>query len=1621
MDAELTDPLGRLSPLYDLGTEMTIRPRGGGTGSNIKDSDIAETLANRPNLFGATQEQAIDDAVKTARGIRAYHSSPHDFEKFDASKIGTGEGHQTYGHGLYFAENPKVSGQGGRYWDEFLYRMESGPERIAALALQANKFDRDKAISHLEKESNYHADQGTPKKYGYNPNFEENSRFNAEIYKEAAEHLLSGKLAGPRTYEVNINAHPEHFLDWDKPFDDQSTYIKQVLTKFIGEGKIQPAIMNLKGENIHAHIKSKIGGTPEEASKFLSENNIKGIKYLDSASRTKGKGTSNYVVFDPNDIEIMRRYARGGDVRQHFVEGGPVDDMRKAIDLAKSMYTPKPDEPFTQGHLLPIKKYESGRLEFDPTAGVLGQVSELGSGIKNLMTGNTPVFEINDQGETVPNQQAIGTALNVAGNIIGGGIPASALERSGGMMLGTSGSRMVPEAAAVELAKRELSPVGLYSHGAEAARSIPQAKGAAEQMVGMLRKQPGVSENELINAGILTPEGQLHPDFASRGTISREDLSSHLQSSMPQVEETILGGRQPYDAKRLEQLQNEYALLKEHPIDAPSFGEDKYNEMIRLMNIRDQSSTSSLYRAADEAMFTAQRAQRRGDHVTAEKYFREHELLNTRAEKLDLEGHGMENPAKYFEYTLPGGENYREVLLKLPFKLKERISPDEIIAKWEQIAQAKYQQSYASLPIHLRNEIAQESGLNKQTNWPDNAFKTPHWNDPNVLAHIRMADRTGPNGEKILHVEEVQSDWGQKGKKEGFWSEEKQAQKDAANEELKNMNKELRDRYKDMLINQFNYDERTAHARAAQNSPRGMADMFGIQEIYDDAVNRASMQTGLPSAPYVTSTQGWTDLALKRILKEAAEGGYDKVVWTPGAEQVGRYDLSKSLSKIAYNPDTGYFQALDLNGKPAINQKIETSKLPDLVGKETAEKLLSQKPNNLGVHQLETSDLTIGGEGMKEYYDKILPNRLQSVAKKHDKNAKVGYTDVMLPPSGKRGTNNPPIQAPGLDITPQMRESILKGQGAFQRGGRTMGNNAIGNALRLASGGDADIEMPRSLKELQDWNKTHSRKKPVNMDDYFTNKVTGVEGANPVSMPNDLNELIAYLRRQRDAGGRTGFGFGGDSDAAEGSSYSENIDRYTPEVSHADIERASMEALDRAYNAGELSRPTERDSVFTGSMNRGLPEDGGPSFKVDDSMGGGRGIPEGSESLFKPDPSYTGQIGRQPQLGGINIGKSLYDQARDASNSYGMAYGHLVGKKYTDAGVAGLLGNAMYESAGLNPAAINPFSGATGLFQHLGDRKAKLLDAVNASGLTGDELKDALQGTESAQLAFALNEAATNPAYKLTQKALETATDPYKASDVVMKNFERPGAIDEALTGGLRSAYANQIYQGVPSAATMTPEELQASTPGFKATNASGTGLERFFGTTDNRIAELENQNKYAGGDRNAVASALGVDPSQLKARIVEVNGQPKVDYYTKSLSDALKFDFSNPFSGSQSSYSGPKGPNMDVVNADIANRAAQERSSYGPYGDLTREEYRALYGGKDTSNIINAAVAAAQPTTVAAPYTTQLGKLSLQLPSITGQTAQQWADANTGGDLSKVNARIKYVGGAPRLEYYTV
>jgi hypothetical protein len=347
------------------------------------------------------------------------------------------------------------------------------------------------------------------------------------------------------------------------------------------------------------------------------------------------------------------------------------------------------------------------------------------------------------------------------------------------------------------------------------------------------------------------------------------------------------------------------------------------------------------------------------------------------------------NGTKFKQYSLPGGENYREVLLHLPpkppkehpelaaaearYKELER-AHDDILA--DQITENPRHTSddYARAATAL-HEAAQRRihlrAVSKRDENKDNFYAEHHWDEPNVLAHIRMSDRKGPNGEKVLHVEEVQSDWGQQGRKHGFRDEAAHA---AANAAHAKAHQEYRD-----YVNKH-YPDRTLeneHERLRDSEVWRLNNNIAIANAMSDDVKRA-----LPAGPYVDNTQKWTDLALKRVLHEAAHGGYDKVVFTPGDEQNKRY--------------------------------------PD------------------------------GESDHRKYYDEIMPKRLQTLAKQHDPQAQVQlhahpitapndterYLSQFTRIAGEEMDPTGSTNLHSLDVTPQMRESIkTNGFSQFKRGG----------------------------------------------------------------------------------------------------------------------------------------------------------------------------------------------------------------------------------------------------------------------------------------------------------------------------------------------------------------------------------------------------------------------------------------------------------------------------------------------------------------------------------------------------------------------------------------------------------
>src|SRR3990167_7788858 len=138
----------------------------------------------------------------------------------------------------------------------------------------------------------------------------------------------------------------------------------------------------------------------------------------------------------------------------------------------------------------------------------------------------------------------------------------------------------------------------------------------------------------------------------------------------------------------------------------------------------------------------------------------------------------------------------------------------------------------------------------------------------------------------------------------------------------------------------------------------------------------------IPNAPFVNSGS-WPMIAMKRVLRMAVDGGYDAVAWTTGDIQAERYDLSKHVDAIVYvRNDDGTFD-LEVSREGRIfSAKTDATQaqLADFVGKDVAGRIVNGDGDKMGgdardgTMRLSGDNLKVGGEGMRAFYDRMLPN-----------------------------------------------------------------------------------------------------------------------------------------------------------------------------------------------------------------------------------------------------------------------------------------------------------------------------------------------------------------------------------------------------------------------------------------------------------------------------------------------------------------------------------------------------------------------------------------------------------------------------------------------------------------------
>ena len=339
-------------------------------------------------------------------------------------------------------------------------------------------------------------------------------------------------------------------------------------------------------------------------------------------------------------------------------------------------------------------------------------------------------------------------------------------------------------------------------------------------------------------------------------------------------------------------------------------------------------------------------------------------------------GRAMFGPSTSPDYNLPGGQNYREIRVALPSNERP-------------MSYEEWKKSGSNEPWSSKGVVG-ENFYNS----------THHGDEPNVLFHLRVADHADAEGKKGLLIDELQSDWHQAGRDKG---------------------------YGDKLRFGYSIVEQEPGFFQLQKEGMSMPMAYGTKDhIIDRANYYNAFEKGVPNAPF---KDNWYQLGLKRAIKEAADTGMDRVYLTTGQRQADRYDLSKHVSEVHLSGSD--LVAYDKQGNQVIKQTgVNKDNLADYIGKDAAKKLLDQEPQGT-LRSLTGQDLQVGGEGMKQYYDKNYINFLKKYAKQFD--AKVGETT--LPTAGRKMIDLSSKEIDEITSTPGFIQEMMKlsgGKTAFQ-------------------------------------------------------------------------------------------------------------------------------------------------------------------------------------------------------------------------------------------------------------------------------------------------------------------------------------------------------------------------------------------------------------------------------------------------------------------------------------------------------------------------------------------------------------------------------------------------------------
>lgn len=616
----------------------------------------------------------------------------------------------------------------------------------------------------------------------------------------------------------------------------------------------------------------------------------------------------------------------------------------------------------------------------------------------------------------------------------------------------------------------QVDQLGFYSALQKAVDSIQQNKGSGDQFLAQLSKMPGVKPDEIKWTGL--------DDFLKgKKSVTKEEINEFLSRNRVEIRETVLMGESEPDTSSIEinwrnadviddyeyidSRANDYLLdeesyfpgereqIRERYIAERDLSEeDLQNDAIveRLDNdVQDEMYERASQMASDEYYENPYKrwsndagyevfgnddlgytvTDPRGRSITPNRGLYDVESVEDLIAN-DAMDSGILQPegdTKFSEWSLPGGTNYREVLMTLPV---EQPNLDDA-------AMRMFGKRMNELSFDERQEIRSATLIS--------TFESSHFDEKNILAHFRVKDRVDVDGKRMLFVEEIQSDWHQAGRKYGY----------SVPEAKKAISEEIKQKYG------IEINDRTSIAFLEANN----VDPLIIErwnDVFLKDVNRA------PDAPFKTT---WHELAVKRIIRMASEEGYERIGFTTAKTQIERYPaaLRQLADEISWSRLTeeqagaqgskkfvakkggiDKFSAIvDKDGIITNSSEREAvgKQIDEVIGKSMASRIVAEAEG-----RIKGEEFAIGGKGMEGFYDNILPKFLTKYGKKWD--AEVGTTKI--PTEGKKTES-----VWKIDVTPQMVESaVSEGQPLFARGGKVAPADNLYQAINQSFGRSSD-------------------------------------------------------------------------------------------------------------------------------------------------------------------------------------------------------------------------------------------------------------------------------------------------------------------------------------------------------------------------------------------------------------------------------------------------------------------------------------------------------------------------------------------------------------------------------------